>query len=158
MFRKNANRRPPNVKGITGDDALDFDAVWGTLRASIRQIHTKEASTLSFEQLYRNAYKIVLKKRGESLYENVKEFVKDWLLNEIQPRILAVLSSSLLAGNVGPGAATQVNEKRVAGERLMNALKQAWQDHNACMGMTTDVLMYMVRTRAVQCFWRVCSH
>lgn len=133
------------MKGITGDDGLDFEAVWGTLGASIRQIFTKEASNLSFEQLYRNAYKIVLKKRGESLYERVKEFVQTWLLNEVQPRILAALSPSLLAGNVGPGAATQVNEKRVAGERLMNALKQAWSDHNACMGMTTDVLMYMVR-------------
>ena len=146
MFRTKANRKFLTMKGIAGDDELDFDAVWGTLGASIRQIHVKEASSLSFEQLYRNAYKIVLKKRGESLYEKVKDFEENWLLNEVRPRILAVLSPSLLAGNAGSGAATQVNEKRVAGERLMNALKQAWQDHNACMGMTTDVLMYMVRT------------
>jgi len=48
---------------------------------------------------------------------------------------------------VGAGGAvdnTTVNEKRVAGERFLKGLKQAWEDHNLCMNMTTDVLMYMV--------------
>ena len=126
------------------NDAIDFDTKWAVLASSLREIHTKNASMLSFEELYRNAYQIVLKKRGESLYERVKEFEEAWLKFEVRPRILAVISSALLVGNRGPTAMTTTDEKRVAGERLLKALKQAWEDHNICMNMTTDVLMYMV--------------
>jgi cullin 3 len=37
--------------------------MWAELSASLREIHTKNASKLSFEELYRNAYKLVLKKK-----------------------------------------------------------------------------------------------
>ncbi|SLM36016.1 Winged helix-turn-helix DNA-binding domain [Lasallia pustulata] len=127
------------------NDAIDFDTKWAVLASSLREIHTKNASMLSFEELYRNAYQLVLKKRGESLYERVKEFEEAWLKLEVRPRILAVISSALLVGNRGPTAMTTTDEKRVAGERLLKALKQAWEDHNICMNMTTDVLMYMDR-------------
>lgn len=83
----------------------------------------------------------MLKKRGETLYIRVKEFEEEWLANEVQPRIIDVLSPPLLLAS---SAGTTVNEKRVAGEKLLRALKQAWEDHNLCMNMTTDVLMYMV--------------
>ena len=140
-----ANQMLLTSQGLTNTDDLDFDSTWGVLASSLREIHTKNASELSFEQLYRNAYKLVLKKKGEALYEKVKEFERDWLLSEVQPQILAVLSASLFTGHVDAVAATNANEKRIAGDRLMRALKKAWQDHNLCMNMTTDVLMYMVR-------------
>ena len=136
------------MQGLTSNDDVDFDATWATLASSLREIQTKNSSNLSFEQLYRNAYKLVLKKKGETLYNRVKSFEEDWLLNKIRPQILSVLSPSLLYGNSGPGTITDANEKRVAGEKLMRALKQAWEDHNLCMNMTTDVLMYMVVTLA----------
>ena len=79
----------------------------------------------------------------------MKTFEEDWLLNKIRPQILAVLSPSLLFANAGSSVTTNANEKRVAGERLMRALKQAWEDHNLSMNMTTDVLMYMVCTPEV---------
>lgn len=128
-------------QGVGHSDALDFDTSWNVLASSLREIHTKNASKLSFEELYRNAYKLVLKKRGETLYIRVKEFEEEWLANEVQPRIIDVLSPTLLLAS---SAGTTVNEKRVAGEKLLRALKQAWEDHNLCMNMTTDVLMYMV--------------
>lgn len=118
--------------------------MWEVLASSLREIHTKNASRLSFEELYRNAYKLVLKKKGESLYFKVKEFEEDWLGNEIRPRVLGELSPSLLIRHIGATAAATANERRVAGEKLLRALKQAWEDHNLCMNMTTDVLMYMV--------------
>lgn len=128
-------------QGVGQSDAVDFDTSWNVLASSLREIHTKNASKLSFEELYRNAYKLVLKKRGETLYIRVKEFEEEWLANEVQPRIIDVLSPTLLLASSG---GTTVNEKRVAGERLLGALKEAWEDHNLCMNMTTDVLMYMV--------------
>jgi cullin 3 len=144
-------------KGLGSHEAVDFDEVWGVLSASLREIHTKNASKLSFEELYRNAYKLVLKKRGETLYERVKELEADWLVKETRPRILAEISPSLLVRNSKTMEMAITNEKRVAGEKFLRALKEAWEDHNLCMNMTTDVLMYMVSFvisfKAVIPFW-----
>lgn len=131
-------------QGLGTSDAVDFDSMWDVLASSLREIHTKNASKLSFEELYRNAYKLVLKKRGETLYIRVKEFEEEWLANEVQPRIIEELSQTLLLATAGNQTIATANEKRVAGEKLLRALKQAWEDHNLCMNMTTDVLMYMV--------------
>ncbi|KAI4104034.1 MAG: hypothetical protein L6R37_003516 [Teloschistes peruensis] len=122
---------------------VDFEREWRSLSNSLLEIHTKNASQLSFEELYRNAYKLVLRKQGQSLYEKVKDFEEEWLANEVRPRIIDGLPSSLLAAY--NGTQLTVNEKRLAGEKLLRALKAAWEDHNLCMNMTTDVLMYMER-------------
>ena len=131
-------------QGLGTSDAVDFDSMWDVLASSLREIHTKNASKLSFEELYRNAYKLVLKKRGETLYIRVKEFEQEWLANEVQPRIIEEVSQTLLLATSGSQTIATANEKRVAGEKLLRALKEAWEDHNLCMNMTTDVLMYMV--------------
>ena len=138
------------MKGLINNDQVDFDSMWTILASALREIHTKNASKLSFEQLYRNAYKLVLKKQGETLYNQVKTFEEEWLTNEVRPQILAALYPSLVAGNSGTSSGTTANEKRAAGERLMKALKQAWGEHNLCMNMTTDILMYMVNRRTFQ--------
>ncbi len=87
----------------------------------------------------------MLKKKGEPLYHNVTAFEKQWLINEIRPRILAVLSPTLLSRHSATDTISAI-ETRVAGESLLRCLKHAWKDHNLCMNMTTDVLMYMVST------------
>ena len=127
---------------ILNSGEVDFEQDWKSLSSSLREIHTKNASTLSFEELYRKAYKLVLKKKGENLYTKVKEFEQSWLAHEVRPRILDEVPSSLLA--VQDGAQLSANERRDAGEKLLHSLKSAWEDHNLCMNMTTDVLMYMV--------------
>lgn len=45
---------------------------WETIREAIHKIHSKQASQLSYEELYRTAYNLVLHKHGELLYNNVK--------------------------------------------------------------------------------------
>ncbi|KAL8981560.1 MAG: hypothetical protein Q9177_005532 [Variospora cf. flavescens] len=134
--------RPPR-RNILNSGEVDFEQDWKSLSSSLREIHTKNASTLSFEELYRNAYKLVLKKKGEPLYNKVKEFEQDWLTHEVRTRILDELPSSLLAAH--NGAQLSAGERRDAGEKLLRSLKLAWEDHNLCMNMTTDVLMYMDR-------------
>ncbi|KAL9588748.1 MAG: hypothetical protein Q9203_002452 [Teloschistes exilis] len=134
--------RPPR-RSLHDFGEVDFEREWKSLSNSLLEIHTKNASQLSFEELYRNAYKLVLRKQGQSLYEKVKDFEEEWLANEVRPRIIDGLPSSLLAAY--NGTQLTVNEKRLAGEKLLRALKAAWEDHNLCMNMTTDVLMYMER-------------
>lgn len=45
---------------------------WETIRDAIFKIQNKQASSLSYEELYRTAYNLVLHKHGEMLYNNVK--------------------------------------------------------------------------------------
>ncbi|KAF2640039.1 Cullin-domain-containing protein [Massarina eburnea CBS 473.64] len=134
--------RPPR-RGLHGDD-LDFDSTWVSIEAAFREIHTKNASRLSYEELYRHAYRIVLKKRGDELYKNVYEFEKNWLASEVRGSIDQLLSPNLLA-NVQNVGGTTANERRVSGEKFLKGLKQAWGDHQVCMSMLADVLMYMDR-------------
>lgn len=131
-------------KGLGSHEAVDFDEIWGVLASSLREIHTKNASNLSFEQQYRFAYKLVLKKRGDDLYEKVKDLEADWLVTQTRPRILAEVTPTLLFRHGKATAMPITNEIRVVGEKFLRVLKETWEDHNLCMNMTTDVLMYMV--------------
>ena len=77
---------------------------------------------------------------------NVESFEKEWLVQEVQPRINEAVSTCLLPETTARGIASNVTEieKRAAGEKLMKSLKYVWEDHILCMNMTTDILMYMV--------------
>ncbi|KAF1848391.1 Cullin-domain-containing protein [Cucurbitaria berberidis CBS 394.84] len=134
--------RPPR-RGLHGDE-IDFENTWATIEAAFREIHTKNASKLSYEELYRHAYRIVLKKKGENLYNRVHDFERNWLSSEVRASIQQLLSPNLLANAQSVGGTT-TNERRVAGEKFMKGLKQAWGDHQVCTSMLADVLMYMDR-------------
>jgi cullin 3 len=134
--------RPPR-RGLHGDE-IDFENTWATIEAAFREIHTKNASKLSYEELYRHAYRIVLKKKGENLYEKVHEFERNWLSTEVRASISQLLSPNLLVDAQSTGGTTP-NERRVAGEKFLKGLKQAWSDHQICTSMLADVLMYMDR-------------
>jgi cullin 3 len=130
-------------KGIHGGDEVDFEHTWAIIASAFREIHTKNASKLSYEELYRHAYRIVLKKKGEDLYKRVRDFEHDWLTTTVRLRIQDLLSPNLLINAPAIGGTT-ATERRVAGEKFMKGLKQAYQDHHVCMSMLADVLMYMV--------------
>ena len=46
---------------------------WETIKDAIFKIYNKQASSLSYEELYRTAYSLVLHKHGQMLYDSVKE-------------------------------------------------------------------------------------
>jgi cullin 3 len=131
-------------KGLNNAD-VDFESTWDILEKAFREIHTKNASALSFEELYRNAYKIVLKKNGEELYNRVAQFEAQWLGETVKNRVVRQLTTPLLLLTDASGRSLATStERRVAGEGFLRTLKQSWEDHQVCMGMLTDVLMYMV--------------
>ena len=80
------------------------------------------------------------------LYRNVHEFERKWLSSDVRSTIRQLLSPNLLVDAQSLGGTT-ANERRVAGEKFLKGLKQAWGDHQVCMSMLADVLMYMVRRR-----------
>ena len=87
----------------------------------------------------------MLKKKGDVLYERVSLLEESWLRDTVRVKINQFVTSSIILGAAGESFAGQSTERRIAGERFMRELKDAFSDHQLCMGMITDVLMYMVR-------------
>lgn len=57
--------------------------IWNLLKNAIQEIQKKNNSGLSFEELYRNAYTMVLHKHGEKLYNGLKDVVQEHLENKV---------------------------------------------------------------------------
>lgn len=57
--------------------------IWDLLKSAIQEIQRKNNSGLSFEELYRNAYTMVLHKHGERLYTGLREVVTEHLINKV---------------------------------------------------------------------------
>uniref|UniRef100_A0A6G1S2S2 Cullin-3 n=1 Tax=Aceria tosichella TaxID=561515 RepID=A0A6G1S2S2_9ACAR len=109
------------------DDRLSHN-IWMTLKSAIQEIQKKNNGGLSFEELYRNAYTLVLHKKGDTLYEGVKEVIKEHLENKIRADVLNALNNQFL-----------------------QVLNQVWFDHQTSMMMIRDILMYMDRIYVQQC-------
>ena len=137
----NAKCGQPNQPG----EGSDFEASWELIKEALRDIHNKNCSRLSFEALYRAAYKITIKKKGDKLYENVTKFEEEWFAAHVIPKIEQLVTKSLI--NIGDDrtAATSVNERRQTGEKFLKGIRDTWEDHNMSMNMTADILMYMDR-------------
>ena len=100
--------------------------VWSQLARAVDEIHNRNASLLSFEELYRNAYNLVLHRHGALLYDGVSKKIKDHL--------------KMVAQNVAAESNTY----------LLQELQSAWEHHRTTMMMVRDILMYMDRTYVVQ--------
>lgn len=97
-------------------------STWNDLARAIDEIYNRNASQLSFEELYRNAYNLVLHKHGTMLYDGVSEKVSSHLL-EIVEHLANVPDSGLL-----------------------EEIAHTWNEHQITMIMVRDILMYMDRT------------
>lgn len=95
---------------------------WETLARAIDEIYNRNASLLSFEELYRNAYNLVLHKHGTLLYDGVSDKISSHLLQTVES--LAQTPDSL----------------------LLLEVSNAWKEHCMTLAMVRDILMYMDRT------------
>ncbi|KAI5797916.1 Cullin [Peziza echinospora] len=128
-------------------DTFEFEDIWAVLSQSLREIHMKNASSLSFEELYRNAYKLVLKKHGDLLYSKVKELLANHLKQVATDEVKPLCPGGSFQGGTSLG--TAAIERRDGGSRFLQGLKVAWEDHQLCLGMMRDVLMYLDRVYCV---------
>eukprot|EP01090_Pellita_catalonica_P013608 TRINITY_DN3274_c0_g7_i1.p1 TRINITY_DN3274_c0_g7~~TRINITY_DN3274_c0_g7_i1.p1 ORF type:complete len:736 (-),score=109.41 TRINITY_DN3274_c0_g7_i1:103-2310(-) len=94
---------------------------WKLLKKAIHEIHKQNASGLSFEELYRNAYNMVLHKYGDRLYKGLQQVV-DAHLKTVAEEVATAVDDSFL-----------------------DSLNKAWSDHKISMLMIRDILMYMDR-------------
>lgn len=98
------------------------EKTWKILEHAIHEIYNHNASGLSFEELYRNAYNMVLHKYGEKLYTGLV-VTMTWHLKEMSMTIEAA-----------------------QGGLFLEELNRKWADHNKALQMIRDILMYMDRT------------
>ena len=125
------------------NDDVDLEKNWQELSTAIEEIHTQNASELSFEGLYRNAYRLVLKKMGDELHSRVVQWEEIFLRDRVRAEITQNITSSILLAALGE-ADIATTERKDAGERFLRSSRGAYSTHAICMGMITDVLMYMV--------------
>jgi cullin 3 len=76
-------------------DQAQASKTWSALSSAIREIHNQNASSLSYEELYRNAYNLVLHKHGELLYVGVRNTVKEHMRLDI-PNITSFCNKVLI--------------------------------------------------------------
>ncbi|XP_019185705.1 PREDICTED: cullin-3A-like [Ipomoea nil] len=98
------------------------EKTWKILEHAIHEIYNHNASGLSFEELYRNAYNMVLHKFGEKLYSGLVSTMTSHL------REIAKLIETAQGG------------------LFLEELNRKWRDHNKALQMIRDILMYMDRT------------
>eukprot|EP00262_Sarcandra_glabra_P005528 TRINITY_DN1720_c0_g1_i1.p1 TRINITY_DN1720_c0_g1~~TRINITY_DN1720_c0_g1_i1.p1 ORF type:complete len:735 (+),score=139.79 TRINITY_DN1720_c0_g1_i1:318-2522(+) len=98
------------------------EKTWKVLEHAIHEIYNHNASGLSFEELYRNAYNMVLHKYGDKLYSGLVTTMT-WHLKEISKSIEAA-----------------------QGGLFLEELNRKWAEHNKALQMIRDILMYMDRT------------
>jgi cullin 3 len=108
-------------------DVRYVENIWAGLKAAIQEIQKKNNSGLSFEELYRNAYTMVLHKHGDKLYNGLKEVVTEHLDDKVKEEVVRHLNDDFLA-----------------------TLSQQWKDHQTAMVMIRDILMYMDRVYVQQ--------
>ncbi|KAH9990380.1 putative cullulin 3 [Xylariaceae sp. FL0662B] len=137
--------RPPRRPMVQPGNPNEFEQCWEKLREALRDIHTRNAGNLSFEQLYRYSYKIVLKKAGQQLYDRVKEFEEEWFAQEVMPPIWALITKNLISVTLDEVPGTSIVERRAMGEKFLKGVRNSWENHNMSMNMIADILMYLDR-------------
>eukprot|EP01101_Sappina_pedata_P006463 TRINITY_DN3204_c0_g1_i1.p1 TRINITY_DN3204_c0_g1~~TRINITY_DN3204_c0_g1_i1.p1 ORF type:complete len:755 (-),score=227.71 TRINITY_DN3204_c0_g1_i1:56-2320(-) len=102
------------------------DNTWKLLKNAIHEIHRQNAGGLSFEELYRNAYNMVLHRYGELLYKGLQQVVEEHLRQVVSSKLMISIDDNFLLD-----------------------LNAEWSDHKICMFMIRDILMYMDRVYVV---------
>lgn len=123
--------RPPR-KSIasldTSTDSINYDASWLVLASAIVQIQNKSVYNLLYEQLYRKAYTLVLRKFGARLYDDVAALIGQHLRNR-RMALLQSFDSNLWWSN----------------EEFLKAVVREWTENIQLMKFISDVLMYLNR-------------
>ena len=88
----------------------------------MNEIYNKNSSHLSFEELYRNSYNMVLYKYADLLYRNISETIKSHLADVGKP------------------------VEKAHDDVFLEELNKAWVDHRTSMNFIRDILLYLDRT------------
>lgn len=135
-------------------DERYVENIWTLLKNAIQEIQKKNNSGLSFEELYRNAYTMVLHKYGERLYNGLREVVTQHLESKVRLSYTVATQFYFLLSDTSPSYPLYLKVRQDVLTSLHNnflqTLNQAWNDHQTSMVMIRDILMYMDRVYVQQ--------
>ncbi|GAB2214413.1 hypothetical protein Droror1_Dr00018758 [Drosera rotundifolia] len=103
-------------------DPKQAEESWKIIESAIQEIYDQNAAKLCFEELYRNAYNMVLHNFGDKLYSG----------------LVAIMSARL--ETVGKTI------EDAQGGSFLDELNREWIEHVKSMKMIRDILMYMDRS------------
>lgn len=112
----------------SADSTIDYESSWSVLASAIVQIQNKNVYNLLYEQLYRKAYTLVLRKFGSRLYDDVAQLIGQHLRNR-RNVLLKSFDSTLTWSN----------------EEFLKAVVKEWAENLQLMKFISDVLMYLNR-------------
>ncbi|KAI3383543.1 hypothetical protein SNEBB_005351 [Seison nebaliae] len=96
---------------------------WQILETAIREILNQNNDLLSFETLYRNGYIMVINKAGDKLYNGLQTTIKEYLLKEVCPKILKMITTN--------------------SKNFLQELNESFHNYKMSLGMIKDILMYL---------------
>jgi cullin 3 len=105
-----------HAKVLNRDEAI---TQWATIKDAIVKIYAQQASQLSYEELYRTAYNLVLHKHGEMLYDNVRKTTIEML----QPIVTRL--------------------QNTPDEEMVKEITLTWDHEKYVIIMIRDILLYM---------------
>lgn len=120
-----ANKKKFNVKPFKHtayDPAAETESL-NKIKDAISLVFLRRESALSYEELYRTAYHLVLNKSGDKLYACVRKEISDYLNNIVHLKI-------------------HRTEDDVV---MMKELCDSWERHKVSIKLIADILMYMDR-------------
>lgn len=108
----------PEKLGLSGES---FEESWETVKYAVDHIYSDDMADLSFEQVYKNIYTIVLNKKGPILYNRLK----DYLIQK-----LALLRETIVKDNTHD-------------YEFLGTMARLWDVECHCFKITGDLMMYM---------------
>ncbi|KAG2017666.1 ubiquitin ligase SCF complex subunit Cullin [Coprinopsis cinerea AmutBmut pab1-1] len=124
--------KPPKKHG----PEFSAEKTWNALSQNIREIQNHNAASLSFEENYRYAYNMVLYKEGDMLYRGVCNLIASNLDQLAEQHIIPRFPA---------GSINDRLQRSQAGELLLKALREVWDDHVSNMTKLGQLLKYMDR-------------
>ncbi|KAI9202603.1 Cullin [Polychytrium aggregatum] len=120
--------RPKTVIRAVKRSRHDYNELWPKIANAIMEIYRQNAGMLSFEELYRTAYNLVISKNGTQLYNDVRKAISNHLDNVVQVELVPSLSST---------------SDSTGGKPFLNDLDRSWETHIVQSGMIGDILLYL---------------
>jgi cullin 3 len=131
--------------GLKRRSAPNTDMNWQIVQSGIYEIFRHNNSSLSFEELYRypislfrNAYKMVIMRDGQRLYNNLE--------CALRSHLESVLHSKIIPSFPRTNAHPSLDEC----ELFLRSFMDAWNDHVMSWGMIKDLVLYLDKTHVAE--------
>ncbi|CAO3632698.1 unnamed protein product [Mucor fragilis] len=114
------------------DHTQEYEEGFEILSSAITVIFQKQARELSYELLYRTAYKLTIRQFGERLYHDVAKVIADYLETTAEQAIVpAFINTSVETSTADEGAS------------FLKTVKKVWDDFKAAIDLILQVLYYL---------------